>query len=357
MLRGGLLIGLSSLAVVIAVTGCSANTASDQPSGPGITLIVPSPDSDYFQGVREGALEAAGIASSALTIVDDASSVAGQVAAVRSAVESGTDAIVIAPVAPEVDRAIQVARDSGVVAVDIGGAGYASATADFLVQTDDCVLGTAAGQWIQGRMPEGSLLWPEFEANLLLVVGDDGEYPRPTCRDQGWFEGAGIPVEALAEAESGATPTGDFVGIPYTIPCVARYDGDAQATQREITECVREHPEINAAYASTGSLARVAGEGLRRAGKTVGVDVVLTTVGGEAEGLDLARGTWVNAIARPRARATGGFAVNSALALLEGRVPKTQGDKPFLDTGVDLCTDDPKTTVFTAVTLSVRLCQ
>ena len=357
MLRGGLFMGVTTLAAALAMTGCSADKASDQPSGPGLTLILPSPDSDYFQGVRDGTLEAADKASSSLTIVDDVSSVAGQVAAVRSAVESGTDAILIAPVAPEVDSAIQAARDSGVVVVDVGGTGHTSRTADFLVQTDDCVLGTAAGQWIQGRMPEGSLLWPEFGANLLLVVGDDGEYPRPTCRDQGWFEGAGIPVEALAKAESGAIPTGDFIGIPYTIPCVVRYAGDAQATQLQITECVREHPEINAAYASTGSLARVAGEGMRRAGKTVGVDVVLTTVSGEGEGLDLARGTWVNAIARPRAAATGGFAVSSALALLEGQVPETQGGKPFLDTGVDLCTDDPKAAVFTAVTLPLGECR
>ncbi len=352
----GLAFGVTALAAAVAVTGCSANTASDQAEGPGITLIVPSPDSDYFQSIRDGALEAADAASSPLTIVDDAASVAGQVAAVRSAVESGADAIVIATLAPEVDSAIQAARDSGVVVVDLGGTGYASTTADFLVQTDDCVLGTAAGQWIQGRMPEGSLLWPEFGANLLLVVGDDGEYPRPTCRDRGWFEGAGIPVEALAEAESGAIPTGDFIGIPYTIPCVVRYAGDAQATQLQITECVREHPEINAAYASTGSLARVAGEGLRRAGKTVGVDVMLTTVAGEDEGLELARGTWVNAAARPRAAATGGFAVMSALSLLDGQVPETQGGKPFLDTGVDLCTDDPKTAVFTAVTVPLDEC-
>ncbi len=245
---------------------------------------------------------------------------------------------------------------NGVVVVDLGGTGYASTTADFLVQTDDCVLGTAAGQWIQGRMPEGSLLWPEFGANLLLVVGDDGEYPRPTCRDRGWFEGAGIPVEALAEAESGAIPTGDFIGIPYTIPCVVRHASDAQATQLQITECVREHPEINAAYASTGSLARVAGEGLRRAGKTVGVDVMLTTVAGEDEGLELARGTWVNAAARPRAEATGGFAVMSALSLLDGQVPKTQGGKPFLDTGVDVCTDEPQTAVFVAINRTIREC-
>ena len=346
--------GLVALLAVSAVTGCGG--PAEHVSGPAMTLIVPSSSSPYFRSVSEGAQQAASALSRSLEVVGDASSVASQVAAVRSAVESGSEAILIAPVAAEVDGAIQSAKDAGVVVVDVGGTGYASATADFLVQTDDCVLGIAAGQWLQGRMPEGSLLWPEFAANFLLVLGDDGEYPAPTCRDQGWFEGTGIPVEVLAQSDAGTVPAGDFVGIPYSIPCVIRFAGDAELAQQQVTDCVKAHPEVNAAYASTGSLARVAGEGLRRAGKTVGVDVMLTTVAGEDEGLELARGTWVNAAARPRASATGSIAVNSALTLLEGGVPETQGGKPFLDTGVDLCTNDPKTAVFTAVTVPIDRC-
>ena len=355
--------GLGSVSVALTtalvLVGCGSDSAApktDGASGASIALIVPSGDSDYFRSVTAGAQEAASTSASSLTVVDDAASVASQVAAVRSAVDSGVDAILISPVGPEVDGAIQSARDSGVVVVDVGGTGYPSPAANFLVQTDDCVLGTAAGQWIQGRMPEGSLQWPEFSANFLLVLGDDGEFPRPTCRDQGWFEGAGIPIDVLSQVQSGAVPTGEFIGIPYSIPCIVNFIGDAAVAQREVTDCVKAHPEINAAYASTGSLARVAGEGLRRAGKTVGVDVMLTTVAGEDEGLELARGSWVNAAARPRAAATGGFAVSSALSLLDGQVPETQGGKPFLDTGVDLCTDDPKTAVFTAVTLPLDNC-
>ena len=321
-----------------------------------MALIIPSADSDYFSSVSRGAQEAARDSKVDLTLTSDASSVASQVAAVRSGVESGVDAILIAPLGPEVDSAIQSAKDAGVVVVDIGGTGYASATADFLVQTDDCVLGIAAGQWTQGRMPAGSVFWPEFGASFLLVLGDDGEYPRPNCRDSGWFEGAGIPLEVVAQGQSGEVAVGEFAGIPFSIPCIIRFQGDREVTQRQITECVRAHPEINAAYASTGSLARVAGEGLRRAGKTVGLDVMLTTVSGEGEGLELAKGAWVNAVARPRAAANGGFAVASALKLLQGEMPETQGGKPFLDTGVDVCTDDPQSAVFTAVTRSIMDC-
>lgn len=347
---------LIALASVVVLSACASDSASETASGPEMTLILPSTESDYFQSVKDGAAEAARASSTSLTVVEDASSVARQVAEIRSAVESGADAILIAPVGPEVDGALQSAKDSGVAVVGIGGTGHASTVTDFQVQTDDCVLGIAAGQWIQGRMPEGSLLWPEFAAHFLLVLGDDGELPAPTCRDQGWFEGTGIPVDTLAQADSGVIPTGEFIGIPYSIPCVVRFTGSADVAQQQVTDCVKAHPEINAAYASTGSLARVAGEGLRRAGKTVGVDVMLTTVAGDDEGLELARGTWVNAAARPRATANGGFAVNSALTLLEGRQPEIQGDKPFLDTGVDICTDDPKTAVFTAVTLPVSKC-
>ena len=353
--------GLGSVSVALTaalgLVGCGSNGAAPETDGASLALIVPSADSDYFRSVTAGAQEAATSSASSLTVVDDASSVASQVAAVRSAVDAEVNAILISPVGPEIDRAIQSAKEAGVVVVDVGGTGYSSSTAEFLVQTDDCVLGTAAGQWIQGRMPEGSLMWPEFTANFLLLLGDDGEFPRPSCRDQGWFEGAGLPIEALTQAESGVVPAGKFIGIPYSIPCIVHFTGDAERAQREVTDCVKEHPEVNAAYASTGSLARVAGEGLRRAGKTVGLDVMLTTVAGGDEGLELARGTWVNAAARPRASATGGIAVNSALALLDGRTPEIQGDKSFLDTGVDLCTDDPKSAVFTAVTLPVNRCQ
>ena len=348
--------GLIALSVSVVLVGCGSDNALDQTAGTSMALIVPTSDSSYFRSVLEGAQDAASNSDVVLTVTNDAASIAGQVASVRSAVESGVDAILISPVGPEVDGAIQLAQDAGVVVVDIGGTGVASASADFLVQTDDCVLGIAAGQWTQGRMPAGSVFWPEFGAHLLLVLGDDGEYPRPTCRDLAWFEGAGIPPEALVQSEGGVVPTGEFSGIPYSIPCIIRYRGDRNLTQQQITECVRAHPEINVAFASTGSLARTAGEGLRRAGKTVGLDVMLTTVSGEDVGLDLARGSWVNALARPRSAATGGFAVASALALLKGETPQTQGDKPFLDTGVDVCTDDSQTAVFTAMTRSIAEC-
>ena len=351
---GGLLVVLAAGAVLV---GCSSPASESIDSGTKVALILPSSDSPYFEEVARGARESAQGASAQLIENVDAASIGSQVAAVRSAIDSGADAIVIAPLGPEIDAAVASARDAGVKVVEVGGTGYVSSTSDFVVQTDDCVLGIAAGQWLQGRMPEGSLLWPEFSANFLLVLGNDGEFPEPSCRDQGWFEGTGIPIDALAQAEAGTVPTGDFVGIPYSIPCVIRYAGDASATQQQITDCVRQHPQINAAYASTGTLARLAGEGLRRAGKTVGLDVVLTTVAGEDEGLDLARGSWVNAASRPRAAATGGFAVASALTLVEGGTPEVQGDKPFLDTGVDLCTDEPKTTVFSALTVPLKQCQ
>ena len=338
------------------VVGCSSETAESDSATADVTMILPSQDSAYFEAVAEGVREGAEGSGVSLQEISSASTVGSQVAAVTSAVAEGTDAILIAPAGLEVDAALETARQAGAVVVDIGGTGYASEAADFLVQTDDCVLGIAAGQWMQGRMPQGSLLWPEFAAHFLLVLGDDGEYPIPTCRDQGWFEGAGIPLDALMQSMDGEVAEGEFSGIPYSIPCVVRYEGDAQATQAQITACVREHPEINAAYASTGTLARVAGEGLRLAGKTVGLDVVVATVAGQDEGLALAQGSWVNAASRPRARATGGFALASALTLLSGETPETQGDKPFLDTGVDLCTDNPQTAVFTAITLPIDEC-
>ena len=348
--------GLTLAASGVLVLGCSSGTVESDATATDMVIILPTQDSSYFESVAEGVREGAQGAGVSLREVLGAPSVGSQVAAVQSAVEGGTDAILIAPVGVEVDTALESARQAGVVVVDVGGTGYASAAADFLVQTDDCVLGIAAGQWIQGRMPQGSLLWPEFAAHFLLVLGDDGEYPTPTCRDQGWFEGAGIPIDAVVQSSEGGVATGEFSGIPYSIPCVVQFEGDPQATQEQITECVRQHPEINAAYASTGTLARVAGEGLRLAGKTVGLDVVMVTVAGEGEGLKLAQSSWVNAAARPRARATGGFALTSALTLLAGETPQTQGGKPFLDTGADLCTDNPQTAVFTAITMPVDEC-
>lgn len=356
-MRGGSVRGaLIALAVSIAAVGCSSEDASDQTERATMALIVPSAGSSYFRSVIDGAEEAASASDVVLAVARDSSSVAGQVAAIRSAVESGVDAILISPVGPEVDGAIRSAQEGGLVVVGVGGSGVTSAAADFLVQTDDCVLGIAAGQWTQGRMPAGSVFWPEFGAHFLLVLGDDGEYPRPTCRDSGWFEGAGLPSDVLVQSDSGAMPIGEFSGIPFSIPCIIRFQGDRDLAQRQVTECVRAHPEINAAFASTGSLARTAGEGLRRAGKTVGLDVILSTVSGEDLGLELTRGSWVNAVARPRAAANGGLAVASALTLLRGEMPETQGDKSFLDTGVDVCTNDPQTAVFTAVTRSIEDC-
>jgi fructose transport system substrate-binding protein len=348
--------------VLVSVTACGDGGLA-QPSDvaapdAAITLIIPDQTSDYFRAIRAGAVDGARDRNLDLTIVEGASSSAEQISAITEAIARGDQGIAISPVSPEVDSALSAARNSGTAVVTIGGTGVEVKNSDFTVQTDDCVLGLAAGQWISGRLPEGSIFWPDFTAHFLRVIGDTGEYPRPSCRDEAWLQGAGIDPALIAGTPPGNIPSGTYAGgaAAFDIPCTVIFNGDLNQVTEDVRTCVSAHPEINAAYASSGDLARAAGDGLRFAGKTVGVDVLLTTIGGTGEALALARGSWVNATARPRVRATGGSAISALADLIEGRTPTVQGDKSFLDTGVDLCTDQPTTAVFVAVTMSIDAC-
>lgn len=347
---------------LLSVTACGGGGLA-QPSNvddpeAAVTLIIPDQDSDYFRAIRAGAVESARDRNFALTIPESASTASEQISAITDAIARGDSGIAISPVSAEVDAALSAARNAGLSVVTIGATGVDASNSDFTVQTDDCVLGLAAGQWTSGRLPEGSIFWPDFNAHFLRVIGDTGEYPRPTCRDDAWLQGAGIDPAVIAATPPDQIPTGMYAGgaAPFDIPCTVVYDGDLEKVTADVRECVIAHPEINAAYASNGDLARAAGDGLRFAGKTVGVDVLLTTVGGTGQAMELAQGSWVNATARPRVRSTGGSAISALADLMQGKIPEVQGDKGFWDTGVDICTDEPKTAVFVAVTLSIGEC-
>ena len=355
------------LAISVAIVGFIAagcSTESDSTSSPttqtgdSIALIIPDKDSDYFRAIRLGALDAARDQGLEMSIPEAASTTSEQIAAVTEAIGRGDLGIAIAPVGTDVDAALSVARNAGLKVVEVGGTGIDVANVDFTVQTDDCLLGMAAGQWLAGRMPEGSIFWPDFNAHFLRVVGATGEYPVPTCRDRAWLEGLGIDPATIEALPPGEMPSGMYSGnvAPFDIPCTIVYAGDLNQVTTDVRECVIAHPEINAAYASSGDLAQAMGDGLRFAGKTVGVDVKVTTVGGTGKALELADGGWVNATSRPRVRSTGYDSVSVLGQLLRGETPEIQGDKSFRDTGVDLCTDESQRTVFVAFTIPIGEC-
>lgn len=355
-------LAIGAVFVGLIAAGCSSEFGSAPTSRPqtgdSIALIIPDQDSDYFRAIRLGALDAARDQGLDINVAEAASTTSEQIAAVTEAISRGDAGIAVAPVGADVDAALSVARNAGVKVVEVGGTGIDIANVDFTVQTDDCLLGMAAGQWLAGRMPEGAIFWPDFNAHFLRVVGSTGEYPVPTCRDRAWLEGLGIDPATIEALPPDEMPSGTYSGdvAPFDIPCTIVYSGDLNQVTEDVRECVLAHPEINAAYASSGDLAQAMGDGLRFAGKTVGVDVKVTTVGGAGQALELADGGWVNATSRPRVRSTGYDSVTSLGQLVRGETPEIQGDKPFRDTGVDLCTDDSQRTVFVAFTIPIGEC-
>ena len=354
-------LAIGAIVLGLVASGClnaSDSSSTVPPTGDSVSLIIPDQDSDYFRTIRLGALDSARDQGLDMNIPDAASTTSEQIAAVTEAIGRGDVGIAIAPVGADVDAALSVARNAGLKVVEVGGTGIDVSNADFTVQTDDCLLGMAAGQWLAGRMPQGAIFWPDFNAHFLRVVGSTGEYPVPTCRDGAWLEGLGIDPATIEAVPSGEVPSGMYANnvAPFDIPCTIVYSGDLNQVTEDVRECVLAHPEINAAYASSGDLAQAMGDGLRFAGKTVGVDVQVTTVGGTGQALELADGGWVNATSRPRVRSTGYDAVTSLGQLLRGETPEIQGDKSFRDTGVDLCTDDSQRTVFVAFSIPIGEC-
>lgn len=320
-------------------------------------LIVPN-DNDYYRTIQAGAVETAQSTGMQLDITNDASTAGAQQRAIQRAVQNGDAGILIAPVGPAVDPFLQNARSKGVKVIQLGGGvAQESTQADFTVKVDDCVLGLSLGQWMGNRMPESSVWWPEQKKTVLVrVTGPTGQLPTATCRDDAFLQGMGIDPSAINPATGTGSGTYGPYAVPWEVVCTITDDGDLAKVQEAVRQCILNHPDVNGIYTSDGALAQAAGDGARYAGKTIGVDVVLVTTGATEQSLDLAKGTWVAADARPRVRAIGGFAVGALNDYLAGKTPTTQGGKAFNDTGVDLCTDDPRQAVLNAVTLSIPEC-
>ena len=173
------------------------------------------------------------------------------------------------------------------------------------------------------------------------------------------MDAQGVPRATGDATPDGYATSGTFaseLGSKFTIPCTIVHTGDLTATQEAIRQCVLEHPEINLAYTSDDVLAQAAGDGMRHAGKTIGVDVTMLTTGADKAGLDLAQGTWIDALARPSYWQLGSDAIGALNELHQGQAPQPSTNLDYRNTGLTLCSDDLYTSVFVTIPVAIPQC-
>jgi len=339
---------------LLAVAGCG--TPSESLSDPllEVAVILPAPTNTQAELVRNGVTQGAAANGLSIGLDSDGMTEPEQVTAIEEAAILGLDGIIIQPAGPAINTALTSARDRGMTIVQLGGESQIPA-AQFWINIDDCLIGQALGQWVQGYIVDGRT--QGADTHFLRVI--DGT-TKPQCRDAAFLATQGISETSGGERTPDGFPrAGAFVGdlsSPFTIPCTILHQGDPVTTVEQIRQCTMDHPEINIAYASSEELARLAGDGMRFAGKTIGVEVSLVATGAGKEGMELAQGTWIDALARPSYFAEGYEATGALRALHEDSPIENSTNLPYRNAGLTLCTDAPYTSVYVVLPVGLQQC-
>ena len=340
----GLVVGALGVA---ALTGCGSgeSTAPETPSlGAqgliGISLITKTDDNPFFVSMQESAQEVAAENGVALTLASgtDAGDEASQIAAIENAIAIGQQGIIITPMGPGVNPAIEQARSQGLYVIALDTVPEPPDVVDITFATDNYRAGQLVGQWTAGTLAG------QPAVIAMLDLYDDREVTVDADRRNGFLAGMGIAVPNRAakggEAASGTYSAGTSTGA-YTIVCTEAGDGLVDGGQAAMEKCLAANPDINVVYTVNEPTAEGAYAALQAAGKANPLPLMVSFDGGCAGVADVGEGI-LGATAQqyPGEMARQGVEA-IAKYINTGTPPAVTPGLAFYDTGVALVTDKP----------------
>ena len=298
-----------------------------------VTIITKDPSDPFWVAMIDGAKKEAENENVQITVAagKDQSDSDGQIEAIENATARGDDAILIANNGPAVNDAIKKAQDAGllVLALDTPFSPPDLATATYA--TDNFAAGQEIGKWTAGTLDGQKAVIAMIDLFADKVVSVD--FPR----DQGFLDGMGLelndPEKIGDEAETGAYSGGD-----YEIAC-HEYSNGAQDGGRTATEkCLSLNPNINVVYTSNTA----AGLGAYEALKAANSSALLLSINGACEDINTVAEGKFPAASQQFPGKMGSEGVKAAVKFVrEGVKPETSNADGFIDTGVELVTDQP----------------
>jgi fructose transport system substrate-binding protein len=343
----------SSAAAAPADTAMASEAA---PAGDvAVSLITKDSTNPFFVAMQNGAKQAAEKLGIQLTVAsgkqegDDA----GQIAAIENAVAQGQKGILITPMSTNVNDAIKKARDAGLYVIALDTPTDPPDVVNITFATDNFLAGEAIGQWAAGKLNGAKAIIAE------LIIFNDKVVSVDYNRANGFMTGMGIKVPDVTKIGSSAT-TGKYTtgkGGDYEVACIEATGANEEGGQKGMETCLSKNPNINLVYTINEPTAAGAANALKAAGRSIGKDVVIVSVDGGKAGVENVKAGIIGATSQqyPLLMADKGVQAIYDFATKGTEATVTEG-KAFFDTGVNLCTDDPQTTVTAAPQKDAQYC-
>ena len=200
---------------------------------------------------------------------------------------------------------------------------------DATFATDNYQAGLLIGQWAKAKFEDGK------PAKIALLDLNANQVSVDVQRDQGFLEGFGIDVKDKTKIGDESDPR--IAGHDVT-------DGAEDGGRTAMENLLQKDPSINLVYTINEPAAAGAYQALKSAGKEK--DVTIVSVDGGCPGVDNVKAGVIGATSMqfPLKMAQMGIEALAKYAK-DGTKPQATAGKTFVDTGVQLITDDPQTGV------------
>ncbi|MFI5938359.1 sugar ABC transporter substrate-binding protein [Actinoplanes sp. NPDC051494] len=327
LIRGGRL-GPALAAVTLVLAGTAACRGGGE--GDVVGLITKTDTNPFFVTMKKGAQQAAaqqGVDLQTFAGKQDGDNEA-QVQAIENLMSFGAKGFLITPndskaIVPSIDKA----REQGMLVIALDTPTDPPDAADATFATDNYQAGRLIGQWAKAKFDRTGTA-----AKIAMLDLNANQVSVDVQRDQGFLEGFGVAVGDPATIGDENDPR--IVGHDVT-------DGAEDGGRTAMENLLQKDPAINLVYTINEPAAAGAYQALKTAGRDK--DVTIVSVDGGCPGVDNVKNGVIGATSMqfPLKMAALGIEAIAAFAK-DGTKPQVSAGKTFVDTGVQLITDDPQ---------------
>jgi fructose transport system substrate-binding protein len=316
-------------------SGSSGSTASAGASGDQaiVGLITKTDTNPFFVKMKEGATQAAqqaGVQLQSFAGKQDGDNEA-QVQAIENLISAGAKGFMITAndskaIVPSLDKA----KQAGMLVIALDTPVDPPDAADATFATDNFQAGTLIGQWAKAKFTaEGK------QAKIALLDLSPNGVSVDVQRHNGFLTGFGINVPDKTVITDIADP--QIAGRDVT-------DGAEEGGRTAMENLLQKDPSINLVYTINEPAAAGAYAALEAAGKAK--DVTIVSVDGGCPGVAAVKAGQIGATSQQYPLKMAQEGVNAIAAFAkDGTKPENTAGKTFVDTGVNLITDQPQTGV------------
>jgi fructose transport system substrate-binding protein len=289
-------------------------------------LITKNNTNPFFVKMKEGAeaaATAAGLDFQAYAGEKDGDA-APQITAIENCVAAGAKGILITPSNDSVGPALKDARAAGILVIALDTPLADADAQDITFATDNFEAGLLIGKWAAAKMGDTS------GAKIAMLDINKDNISVDVARDTGFLVGFGIEVPDLTVMGSEADPR--VIGHESS-------DANNEGGLRAMETLLAKDPDINVVYTINEPAAEGAYQALKAAGKE---GVLVVSVDGGCPGVKSVKEGIIGATSQqyPLKMASLGIEAIAAYAR-DGTKPSVTEGLSFLNTGVNLVTDQP----------------